>query len=357
MLPSTKDRFKYLNKQGGILYNGNIYDLYFDANILDKTEVPETNGELTTQSIEKTDENTNIEVDQDIAETQAETDLFESFRKNPSFITDESYDRPGNFEIFMKVGTTGSKDTNDLKYYYKKIGAVNGKLTNNSFNLNLLLNKYAIKDYYNPKRLAIPLRNVDFNKQNIQVSAPISSFMIAASDDKRTKVQNAEEIKKSQDQQFDYLRSLPENKNKSDDQLRNEIKTKVNVENVINQVNEVSLYDSRNLDRTGIRNFKILDRKISLDKKTATFDLEALPQEQQVGFKQFDSPLEILKTLKKGALTREEKIQYINSIAGAKSVTSTQNLTDAQLDDAYNRAAEIDESKEINKVLKDKSCK
>lgn len=358
VLPNTKDRFKYLNRQGGILYNGNIYDLYFDANILDKTEVPDTEKDSTMQSIEKTDENTNIEVDQDLAESEAESDLFERFRKNPSFITDESFDRPGNFEIFMKVGTTGSKDTNDLKYYYKKIGAVSGKLTNNSFNLNLLINRYMVKDYYNPKRLAIPLRGIDFSGEKVELkNINISSFMIASSDDRRTQAQNQSEIKKSQDQQFEILRSLPENKNKTDEQIRNEIKTKINVENVINQVDEVSLYDSRNLDRTGIRNFKILERKVSPDKRTVSFVLEALPKHQQVNFKQFDAPLEVLKTLKKPTLTREEKIQYINSVAGAQTVTSAQNLTDAQVDDAYNRAVEIDESKEIDKVLKNKSCK
>lgn len=308
MLPNTKDRFKMLNRQSGILNNGNIYDLYFDANILDKTLVPDVLTGETTQSTEKTTENTNIEVDQDLSESQAENDLFEKFRKNPSFITDESYDRPGSFTIFMKVGATGSKDTNDLKYYYKRIGVVNGKLTNNSFDLNLLINKYMIKDYYNPKRFAIPVRDADFSGERVSLkNISVSSFLIASSDDQRTKVQNKEEIKQSQDQQFELLRAKPENKFKTDDQIRSEIKTKINIENVINQVNEVSLYDSRNLDRVGIRNFKILSKTLSPDKNKIDFELEALPKTQQIGFKQFSSPLVMLNTLRNTTNTVADK--------------------------------------------------
>lgn len=360
VLPNTRERFKHLNRQAGILPNGNIYDLYFDANILDKKDPSDTQAETTTQQIEKTDENTNIEVDQDLSEVEAENDLFERFRRNPSFIADESFNRPGNFEIYMKVGTTGSKDSNDLKYYYKKIGSVSGKLTNNSFDLNLLINKYMIKDYYNPKRLAIPIRMADFSGSKISLrNVNISSFLVASSDDTRTRNQNNAEVQKSLDQQFQILRARPENKSKTDEQLRAEVKTKINVENVINSVNEVSLYDSRNLDRVGIRHFKVISRQISPDKKTVSFELEALPKDKQLNFKRFDAPLELLKTVKKGGLTREQKIAYINSIPGARSITLAQadEMTDAQIDQEFDRASDIEESKEISKVLKDKSCK
>jgi hypothetical protein len=363
VLPNVKDRFKYVNRQAGILYNGNIYDLYLDANVLDKQEKAEeaqaetTIQESTSQGV--TEENTNIEVDQDLSETEAENDLFERFKKNPSFIADESYNRPGNYEIYMKVGTTGSKESNDLKYYYKKIGSVSGKLTNNSFDLNLLLNKYTVQDYYNPKRLAIPLRDLDFSGQRITLSdVKISSFLVAASDDVRTKNQNQAQVQESMEQQFQILRANPENRLKTDEQIRSEIRTKTNVISVINNTNEVSLYDSRNLDRVGIKHFRVISRRLSQDQKTVSFELEALPDNQQVRYNRFDAPLELLKTVKKGGMSREEKIAYINSIPGARTITSVQavELTDAQIDQEFDRATEIDESREINKVLKDKSC-
>lgn len=357
VIPTGVNKWKVLNRQGGIMNNGNIYDLYFDANILDKENIQPTEGE-TTNVTENTVDNTNVEVTEDISENSAQEDLYDRLRKNPSFIVDEDNRRPGNYEIYMKVGTTGTKEENSLKYYYKKVGAVNGNLTNNSFDLNLLMNHYKISDYFNPKRLAIPVRETDFSGEKVTLNnVKISSFMVAASDDIRTKNANKEAIKEAQEQAFQQLKANPENKFKTDEQLRSEVRTKINVENVINQVNEVSLYDSRNLDRVGIRNFKILSRKISDDKKTVSFELEALPKAQQVEFKKFDTPLELLKTVKQKAMTREEKMAYINSIPGAETVTSAQNLTDAELDLKMSRATEIDEAKEINKVLKDKSCK
>ncbi len=362
ILPNTKDRFKFVNRQAGILYNGNVYDLYFDANILDKTEkgVDDTQSQSTIQESEiPTDENTNIEVNQDLSETEAENDLFEQFRKNPSFIADEAYNKPGTFEIYMKVGNTGAKDSNDLKYYYKKIGTISGKLTNNSFDLNLLLNKYSIQDYFNPKRLAIPTKEIDFsgNKVSLQ-NVTISSFLINAYDDKRTQAQDKVQADKAIDDQLQYLKSLPENKNKPDTQIRAEIRTKLNVENVINTINEVSLYDARNLDRVGIKHFKILSREISPDKRTVSFELEALPDSLQIRYNKFDAPLELLKTVKKAGFTRDEKIAYINSIPGAKVISSLQaaDMTDAQIDQEFDRATEISETSEVNEVLKNKSC-
>lgn len=357
IIPTGVNKWKVLNRQGGIMNNGNIYDLYFDANILDKQEIKETdNKPLSTD--EDTAENTSVETSEDLSETGAQEDLYERLRKNPSFIVDEDSRKPGNYEIYMKVGTTGSKEANDLKYYYKKIGRVSGNITNNSLDLNLLINKYKVSDYFNPKRLGIPVSNVDFSGEKVSVKdLKISSFMVAASDDIRTKSSNKEAVKEAQEKAFEELKALPENKFKTDEQIRSEIKTKVNVENVINQVNEVSLFDSRNLDRVGIRNFKIISRTISADKRTVSFELEALPKEQQVIFNKFDTPLELTKTIKSKNMSREEKMAYINSIPGAETVTSAQNLTEAELDLKMSRAAEIEETKEINKVLKDKSCK
>lgn len=360
VLPNSKEKWKMVKRQAGILNNGNIYDLYFDANILDKADAVDAQSQTLTQGIEKTDENTNIEVDQDVAEAKAESDLFQRFRKNPSFIVDESYDRAGHFEVYMKVGSTGTKEGNDLKYYYKKIGAVNGKLTNNSFDLNLLINKYSINDYYNPRRLAIPLKNTDFSGDKVSLKdVPISSFLITASDSKETLAQNQELVNEIIEQQIEVLKALPENEFKTEKDLRSEVKTKINVQNVINQVNEVSLYDSRNIDRVGLRSFKVVGRTISANQKTVSLELEALPNEYQITHDKFDAPLELLKTVKKAGLSREDKITYINSIPGARTLTSalTDDMTDAQLDEEFDRATEIEETKEINKVLKDKSCK
>lgn len=358
MLPNTKDRFKFINRQAGILNNGNIYDLYFDANILDKEEAQsdiQAPGTIEQSEI-KTDENTNQESDQTQAEENAESDLIEQFKKNPSFITDEAFKKPGTFEIYMKVGTTGSKDSNDLKYYYKKVGTVNGNLTNNSFDLNLLLNKYSIQDYFNPKRLAIPTKGIDITGDTLKLeNVTISSFMINAYDDKR---QDKAQTQKALEDQLLFMKSLPENSNKTDDQIKAEIRTKVNVENVINSINEVSLYDARNLDRVGIKHFRILSRIISQDKRTVSFELEALPSTQQIRFNKFDAPLELLKTVKKAGLTRDEKIAYINSVPGAKTITSLQSsdMTDAQIDREFDRATEVAQSYETDQVLKNKEC-
>jgi hypothetical protein len=256
----------------------------------------------------------------------------------------------------MKVGTTGDKESNDQKFYYKKIGNVNGKMTNNSFDLNLLINRYMIKDYFNPKRLAIPTKNVDLTQDKIRLeNVSISSFIINASDDLRSQNQNKKAIEESQEQQFQILKAMPENKVKSDQQLRAEVRTKVNVDNVISRINEVSLFDSRQIDRIGIKNFRVVSRQMSQDKKTITFELEALPNYLQINFKRFDQPLELLKTVRGKSLSREEKIERINSIPGAKTITSAQELTDAEIDLEYQRALELEEEKEINKALKNKS--
>jgi hypothetical protein len=362
VLPNLGSLLKGTGKrqwQSGILPNGNIYDLFFEAGILDKKEDQEEGSSVLTS--EKTDENTNIEVDQDLSEAQAESDLFEKFRKNPSFVVNEPFSdgkKLNRYEIFMKVGSTGSKETGDLLYYYKKIATVDGKLTNNSFDPNLLINNYKIKDYYNPKRLAVPVRGVDFSADKVVLKdVKISSFLITSSDNDKTKNENKEAIKASQEQQFQSFRDAPENKFLTDDQVRAKIKTKINVENIINQVNEISLYDSRNLDRVGVRNFQVLSKQISGDKTTVTLELQALPKNQQIRFNKFDAPFEVLKTLRKKDLSIDEKIKMINSTPGVAPVTTSQNLTPAQIEDAYNRAAEINEEKEINKVLKQKSCK
>lgn len=325
MSPKKRDgkkNYAPIMRDPGLLPNGNVYDLYFDAKVLNQMEEEQEQPQAETTIDVYKDMNPemggNTEMSQDVSEGEAENDLFERFRKNPSFIMNEDYRRPGYFEIFMKVGETGSKEDGDQKLYYKKIATVNGKMTNNSFDLNLLINKYMIKDYYNPKRVALPVKNTDINQERITLqNVPVSSFLMTSSDPKKM-----EKLAGS----------------------------------VIHQLKELSLYDSRNLDRVGLRNFKIISATMSQDKRQVSFELEALPKHQQVNFKTFDSPLVVLKTLRDAKnLTREEKIERINSIPGARTITSAQNLTDAEVDLEYQRALEIEETKEINKVLKNKS--
>lgn len=357
ILPSSKDR-RHRIRQAGILPNGNIYDLYFDSKILDNAtqEKEEEQAETTPQMIDAANTLPNSEVSEDISEQEAEADLYETLRKNPSFIVEESFDRPGNYEIYMKVGTTGSKETKDQKYYYKKIGFVGGKLTNNSFNTNQLLNKYKIGDHFNPKRLAIPVRDTDINQNRITLTnVPIGSFLVNATDNERTINDQNPAVKEAFEQQFQILRAMPENRQKSDDTIKSEIRTKVNVENVINRVNEVSLYDSRNLDRTGLKNFKVVSRSVSADRRHANFTLEALHPREQISYNSFESPLVLAETLSQG-LTKEQKIAKINATPGAKPVTSGQELTDAEIDLEYKRALELDESRQVNEVLKTKNC-
>jgi hypothetical protein len=361
VLPNSRERWRHLNRQAGILPNGNIYDLYFDANILDQQqEQPDIQAETTIQASElPTEENTNVEIDQETAESEAETNLSARLRRNPSFIVDEHPRKLGTFEIYMKVGTTGSKETNDQKFFYKKIAVVNGKLTNNSFDLNLLLNRYRISDYFNPKRIAIPVKSIDFSGNRVELNnITISNFLVNVQDDRRTQEQERQQVDNAIQAQFETMRALPENSTKSDQQIRSEIRTKINVQNVINSLNEVSLYDARNLDRIGIKHFRVISRTISQDRRSVSFRLEALPESQQLTYNKFDAPLELLKTVRKGAMTREEKIAYINSIPGAKKITSavSATMTDAQIDEEFDRATEIEETKEIDQVLKDKSC-
>jgi hypothetical protein len=359
IIPRTADRYSHIFKQAGILPNGNIYDLYFDGRILapKAEEAPEAPQAESTIDM-TTEQTTSTEVGEDISEVQAEGDLFEKFRKNPSFIVDEDKrdGKKGNYEIFMKVGETGSKDAGTLKLYYKKIGIVNGKLSNSSFDLNNLFNTYSINQYFNPKRLAIPTKGVDLTQNRVTLeNIPISSFIINASDDERSRNAEAESVREAFQQQFEAARALSENRSKSDEQIRSEIRTKVNVENVINKTNEVSLYDSRNMDRIGLRAYRVISSTISADRRRVTYELEALPESRQVRYVKSDSPLELVSTVRT-PLSTEEKIRYINQTPGATQVSAASNLTEAEIDLEYEKARELRESEEVIKVLKDRTC-
>lgn len=348
ILPNVRNKYDFDNKEAGILPNGNIYDFFINAAKLDedinKTEVGETE--------ELKEENTNTEVDQELSEVAAEGDLYNKFKRNPSFLVDESRDRPGYYEVFMKVGSTGSKDENNLRYYYKKIGNINGKITNNSFDINLLLNNYKIKDYFNPTRLGIPVK-VDYSGDKVKLTGvKISSFLITKADSKATKAANKKAYEEAFQQQYEYLKSLPENKFLTDAALRAKVKVRTSVESVVNQINEVSLYDSRRIDRIGLKNFKIVGRKLSADKTTIDLELEALPKSQQPYFNKYDAPLVLSRTINADSLTRTEKIDFIQGIPGAKPVLSNENLTDAELNNRYNEALDIADQIKEEEVMK-----
>ncbi len=315
----------------GILANGNIYDLFIDASVLEDAPVENTQDDQARSpegvNDEKTDSNTNPEIEADISEEAAKADLANTFKKNPSFLVEQSIDDKSKYDLFMKVGSTGSKEENNLRHFYKKVANINNKITNNSFDTNLLLNRYKIKDYYNPKRFAIPVRpNVDLTQNTISLKdITISSFLI---------------------------NSKPKNAKESDES---------HLKNLIAQVKEVSLFDGRNLDRIGLKAFSVKSFSISSDKSSISFELEALPRDQQISMKKFNSPLDVQADRANTLATRDEKLAKINNTFGAKRLTQAQaqEMTDAQLNEAYDEAIEIDETKGINKVLKEKSknCK
>lgn len=366
ILPNIKGKYNFDNKKNaGILPNGNIYDLFIDASKLEQNnkedQVQNTQAPINpNETLELKDiDNTNQEIEDEVSEATAENDLYNKFRKNPSFLVDQDPKRANRYELFMKVGQTGTKEGNDLKYYYKKVGNIDSKVTNNSFDTNLLINKYEIKDHFNPKRFAIPIRDIDINQDKVSLSnVNISSFIINAADSTKSQKVYKQQVQEDIEQQFQVMRADPNNVNKSDDQLRKSIKTRINIENIINQVNEVSLYDSRNIDRVGIRNFKIVSRKISDNKRTIDLELEALPDSQQVTLNKFDNPLIVndKTTRQLNELSREEKIKRINATPGVQKVLTGDNLSDAEVDLRYERVLEIEDSSEINKVLKNKSC-
>lgn len=347
ILPNVKNKYDFDNKEAGVLPNGNIYDFFINAAKLD-----EDLNKSEDKAEELNEENSNTEVDQELSEVNAEGDLYNKFKKNPSFLVDESRDRPGYYEVFMKVGSTGSKDENNLRYYYKKIGNINGKITNNSFDTNLLINNYKIKDYFNPTRLGIPVK-VDYSGDKVKLTGvKVSSFLITKADSKATKAANKKSYDEAFQEQYEYLKSLPENKFLTDAALRAKVKVRTSVENVVNQINEVSLYDSRRIDRIGLKNFKIVSRKLSPDKTTIDLELEALPKSEQPYFNKFDAPLVLSRTINADSLSRAEKIDFIQGIPGAKPVLSNENLTDAELNNRYNEAVDIADQIKEEEILK-----
>jgi hypothetical protein len=362
VLPNVRNKYNFDNKEAGILPNGNVYDFFIDASKLDETMKAEAEAKTLSAQAENTEENTNQEVDQELSEVQAEGDLYNKFKRNPSFLVDESRDRPGYYEVFMKVGSTGSKDSNDLKYFYKKIGNVNGKITNNSFDISLLLNNYKIKDYFNPTRVGIPVK-VDFSGNKVSLKGvKVSSFLITKADSEATKKSNKAAYDKAFNEQYEYLKSLPENKNLTEAALKRKVKVRTSVESVVNQINEVSLYDSRRIDRIGLKNFKIVGRTLSADKSTIDLELEALPNSQQPNFKRYDTPLVLTRTINADNLSRVEKEEFIKGVPGAKPVLSNENLTDAELNNRYNEALDIADQikeEEIKRAIqkKQKNCK
>lgn len=361
ILPNVKGKYSFDNKEPGILPNGNIYDFFIDAKKLDDEGAEQATENLQSQQ-ELTADNTNTEVDQELSEVEAEGDLYNKFKKNPSFLVDESYDRPGYYEVFMKVGSTGSKDENNMKYFYKKIGSVGGKITNNSFDLNLLINNYKIKDYFNPTRVGIPVK-VDYSSDKVNLTGiKVSDFLINKQDSRKTQNADKQAYTEVYNQQYEYLKSLPENANLTEAALKKKVKVKTSVENVVNQLNEVSLYDSRRIDRVGARNFKIVSRKLSMDKSTVDLELEALPKVQQPYYKQFSTPLEVLKTINVDTLSISQKVDFIKTVPGAKPVLSSENLTEAEINNRFNEAQDIADQikdEEILKAIKEKqkNCK
>lgn len=352
ILPNVRNKYDFDNKEAGILPNGHIYDFFINAAKLD-----EDLNKAEDRAEELNEDNSNTEVDQELSEVNAEGDLYNKFKKNPSFLVDESRDRPGYYEVFMKVGSTGSKDENNLRYYYKKIGNINGKITNNSFDINLLINNYKIKDYFDPTRLGIPVK-VDYSGDKVKLTGvKVSSFLITKADSKATKAKDKKSFEQAFQEQYEYLKSLPENKFLTDAALRAKVKVRTSVESVINQINEVSLYDSRRIDRIGLKNFKIVGRKLSPDKTTVDLELEALPKSQQPYFNKYDAPLVLTRTINADNLSRAEKIDFIQGVPGAKPVLSNENLTDAELNNRYNEAVDIADQikeEEVMKAIKNK---
>lgn len=353
ILPNIQGKYEFSNKNAGMLPDGNVYDLFINAAKLEDTPQEE---EQTVDIIspEKTQDNVSEEVESEVTETEAEVGLYDRFKKNPSFITEESREKKGRFELYMKVGQTGTKEENNLKYYYKKIGVVNSRLTNNSFTPDVLLNKYQINQYFDPKKLAIPVKNKDITQSTLKLEGvTISSFLVNAKDNDRNKNEFKQERAEAQRMYLEEMRRDTANATKTDAQILATFQTKFNVENVVKQVKQVLVYDSRNIDRIGARVFDIVGVSISADKSKANFDLKEA--EIQINERKFDSPFVPLQNLRETKIDRQQMIDTVN-LAGGEVITGTDNISDAELRLRYEKAAEDQMDREANEFINQNNC-
>ena len=203
---------------------------------------------------------------------------------------------------------------------------------------------------------------MDINQDKITLTdISISSFLTNVNDGKETTSKNFKEVKEYEKRQVEELRSDPDNKDKSDEELKRMIKSRFGVESVINRINEVSLYDSRNFDRIGIRNFRVVSKTISKDKQKISFKLEALPSEFQQNFSQFSSPFNVLQnkedSIQARGLTRPEMIDYINKTPGTTKISIVDDsIADRDIYDAYLDAKERNEETESENFIRKNEC-
>ena len=100
---------------------------------------------------------------------------------------------------------------------------------------------------------------------------------------------------------------------------------------------------------------------MSFDNSTVDLELEALPDSEQPSFNKFSSPLQVLNTVSNEKFSRSEKEEFIKNTPGAKPILSTENLTDAELNNRFNQAQDIAEQIKEEEILaaikkKQKNC-
>lgn len=339
ILPDIRSKIDFKNnKDSGILGDGSIYDLVINAKEFEKKDPDKEGEEEQTPQIK--DDNAPIgdeEVTVDAAEAEAKRSLYDKFKSNPSFVAESEFDKQGRFHVYMKVGQAGDVENGDAMYYYKKIASVNQGIVNTSFDLDYLLNRYRIREHFNSQRLSIPVEINKLETKNGTVelkNVSINSFLTNSSDSDEVSKEYLAEINAERAGLLEKLKKEKgaEFKNLSKNEIRKATRTKVAVRKVIESVKEVALYDKRSIDRAGIKNFRVVSYKISEDKSSIDYVLEALPQNMQIEMKHFSEPFDILKDKDETIKLREAK----SNLGSKKETKNVGKVTPKDIDEVIN---------------------
>lgn len=260
LLPKIrKSDKKTFEDKAGVTKNGAVYDLSVKKAVMDEAfdnvEDPTEDVNKNKLISDKETESLNDQTQEEKSTKEGEDSLAKKLKQNPSFISRAVFDKgklKNQNDVYMRVDQSGAKD--DVVYYYKYIGRFNNDLNNNSFDNNLLINKYEIKDYFDPTKLYLAV--------NPEVKYSENTLVI-------------EDIKISGSKSTTLLSS------------------KKNAEAVLNQIKTIGLYDVRKPDRIGLINYNIDSFKFNAEKNSVSLTLSKSPY--QIDYKVSDNLNDILK--------------------------------------------------------------
>lgn len=311
LLPKLSRSLKGKKFQAGITNTGNMYDLSVSKTEFDNQEssINKNVPAIPDQSLTDETKNYNDETKIEANEEKSNEDLAKKLKDNPAFVSLPVYDNgklKAQNDIYMRVGETlASKD--DITYHYKYIGRFNGTLNNNSFDPDLLSNKYKIADYFNNQRFNISVNpEIDFENANtlqlddVKISGTgiTSLFTYPGSKEKASHEKNALEL--------------------------------------LSKIKSIGLYDVRKPDRIGLTLFNIKSYKLSEDKKSVSLLLER--SKNQIDFKKNNLTLDVLSQV---SISKQEKIEQIrNSIELEGQDVST--MSDKEIESAFRQLQEIE---------------